>query len=149
MSGGCARCTKEVNPHWLMLVFSVLALAPRKLVGTTARVYFWKAMEARRLIEDIMICTPAYSLAPTECMVHGISLSCIASTLLASYLSNRGRVSDAWKIVGCALRNAQAVGLHRDPGWHKWEKMDREECELRLLAWWDLIISDRWVGTMA
>ncbi|RPD63295.1 hypothetical protein L227DRAFT_561459 [Lentinus tigrinus ALCF2SS1-6] len=143
MSGGCARCTKEVNPHWLTLVFAVLALAPRRLVGTSARVYFWNAMEARRLIEDIMICTPAYSLAPTECMVHGIALSCLAASLLASYLSNRGRVSDAWKIVGCAVRNAQAVGMHRDPGWHKWEKMDREECELRLLAWWLLIIYDR------
>ncbi|KAI0712762.1 hypothetical protein C8T65DRAFT_574527 [Cerioporus squamosus] len=143
MSGGCARCTREVNPHWLALVFVVMALAPRRIVGTSARVFFWKAMEARRLIEDIMICTPAYSLAPSECMVHGIALSCIAAALLAAYLSDRGRVSDAWKIVGCAVRNAQAVGLHRDPGWHKWEKMDREECELRLLAWWFLNISDR------
>ncbi|RDX47580.1 hypothetical protein OH76DRAFT_1484503 [Lentinus brumalis] len=143
MSGGCARCTREVNPHWLALLFAVMALAPRRIVGMSARVHFWSAMEARRLIGDIMISTPAYSMAPSECMVHGIVLSCIAACLLAAYLSDRGRVSDAWKIVGCSVRNAQAVGLHRDPGWSKWEKMDREECELRLLAWWFLITSDR------
>ncbi len=42
------------------------------------------------------------------------------------------------------VEDAQAVGLHRDPGWLNWEKMDRTESEIRLLAWWFLIVSDRY-----
>ncbi|KAI0742832.1 hypothetical protein C8Q80DRAFT_1259211 [Daedaleopsis nitida] len=142
-TGGCVRCTQEVNPHWLSLLFAVLALAPRRLVGTDARLYFWKALEARRIVEDFMLRSPAYSAAPTQCVVHGMAMSCMAAALLAAYLADRGRVSDAWKLTGTALRNAQAVGLHRDPGWMMWEKMDRQETELRLLGWWFLVSSDR------
>lgn len=139
----CPRCTRELNPHWVCLVFSVFALSPPRLVMSDALMYFWKGMEARRLIEEFMLSSPDYSSAPTENIVHGVSLSCIAVALLGTFLADRGRVSDAWKITGTAIRNAQAVGLHRDPGWRKWEAMDREESELRLSAWWLLLTNDR------
>ncbi|TBU31328.1 hypothetical protein BD311DRAFT_717184 [Dichomitus squalens] len=142
-AGSCLRCARELNPHWLVLLFSVLALAPHEASGVNSKKFFMKSLEARRLVEDIMLFSPEYSFAPTQCVVHGVSLSCIAASLLASWLSDRGRISDAWKLVGTAIRQAQAVGLHRDPTWHKWEKMDAEECELRVLAWWYLIIFDR------
>ncbi|KAI0659660.1 hypothetical protein C8Q70DRAFT_915208 [Cubamyces menziesii] len=140
ISGGCARCTEELNPHWLSLVFAVLSLAPQRLVGSAAKTYFLKAMEARRLVEDILLASRAYT-QPSA--VQGVVLSCIGAALLARYLADRGRVSDAWKLTGTALRNAQAVGLHRDPGWQKWDAMDKQERELRVLAWWFLVISDR------
>ncbi|KAI1789685.1 hypothetical protein LXA43DRAFT_553864 [Ganoderma leucocontextum] len=100
-------------------------------------------MEARRLVEDTMLVCPQYSSAPSQCVVHGVSLSCIAAALLASWLSDHGRISDAWKLTGTAIRQAQAGGVHRDPTWYKWEKMDAQECELRVLAWWYLIVPDR------
>ncbi|OSC99996.1 hypothetical protein PYCCODRAFT_1453475 [Trametes coccinea BRFM310] len=140
LSGGCTRCTEELNPHWLSLMFAVLALAPQRIVGNSAKTYFLKAMEARRLVEDILLASRAYS-QPSA--VQGVVLSCIGAALLARYLADRGRVSDAWKLTGTALRNAQAVGLHRDPGWQKWETMDKQERELRVLGWWFLVIADR------
>ncbi|CDO76771.1 hypothetical protein BN946_scf185028.g22 [Trametes cinnabarina] len=140
LSGGCARCTEELNPHWLSLMFAVLALAPQRIVGSSAKTYFLKAMEARRLVEDILLASRAYS-QPSA--VQGVVLSCIGAALLARYLADRGRMSDAWKLTGTALRNAQAVGLHRDPGWQKWENMDKQERELRVLGWWFLVIADR------
>ena len=100
-------------------------------------------MDARRLIEDVMMCSPAYSWAPTQSVVHGVTLSCIATGLYCCYLADHGRVSDAWKLSGVSIRNAQAVGLHRDPGWQKWEGMDKVERELRLLGWWYLAANDR------
>lgn len=144
-AGGCPRCAREINPHWLLLLFSTLMLAPRRLVGPTAREYFWKAMDLRRLIEDVMLNSPAYSWGPTQSGVHGITLSCIAAALYTCYLADHGRVSDAWKLAGVAIRNAQAMGLHRDPGWEKLEKMDKMEREIRLLSWWYLVTSDRYV----
>ena len=42
-----------------------------------------------------------------------------------------------------ALRSAQALGMHRDPGWGKWEEMHQIEIELRVIGWWGLIVSDR------
>ncbi|KAI0369245.1 hypothetical protein BV20DRAFT_968105 [Pilatotrama ljubarskyi] len=139
VTGGCPRCTEELNPHWLSLTFAVLALAPHRLVGGNARAYFLKGMEARRLVEDILLA----SRASQPSAVQGIALSCIGAALLARYLADRGRVSDAWKLTGTALRNAQAVGFHRDPGLEKWDAMDKQERELRLLGWWSLIIADR------
>ncbi|KAI0830223.1 hypothetical protein BC628DRAFT_1408371 [Trametes gibbosa] len=140
VSGGCTRCTEELNPHWLALLFAVLALAPHRLASGSAKTYFLKAMEARRLVEDILLASRAYSQPGA---VQGVVLSCIAVALLARYLADRGRVSDAWKLTGTALRNAQAVGLHRDPGWQKWDSMDKQERELRLLGWWSLVNADR------
>ena len=144
-SGGCPRCTREINPHWLLLCFSVLMLAPRRDIGTTGRRYFWSAMETRRLIEDVMLCSPAYVCAPTQSVMHGVTLSCMATALYTCYLADNGRISDAWKLVGIQMRTAQAVGLHRDPNWVKWETIDKTERELRLLGWWFLCASDRYV----
>ncbi|CCM05897.1 uncharacterized protein FIBRA_08135 [Fibroporia radiculosa] len=136
----CTACQEEVNPHWISLLFAVLALAPRRL-GADAHAYFTHAVSAKRLGEDILLAVRAYALS--ERTVHGAVLSCIASGLLGAYLSDRGRVSEAWKLTGAALRTAQANGLHRDPGWRKWEEMGKEEAELRLFGWWLLWCADR------
>lgn len=142
-TGGCSRCAREVNPNWLALLFAVLALSPHAVEGFTSKTFFIKAMEARRLVEDSMLFHRQYSSPPSQAVVHGVSLSCLAAALLACWLSDHGMPSDSWKLTGTAIRQAQAAGLHRDPMWFKWEKMDAQECELRVLAWWYLIISDR------
>lgn len=48
-----------------------------------------------------------------------------------------------------ALRHAQALGMHRDPGWRKWEEMHAVDRELRTTSWWLLIICDRSVFSSA
>ncbi|OCH90853.1 hypothetical protein OBBRIDRAFT_887380 [Obba rivulosa] len=135
-AGGCPGCREEVNPHWLSLLFSVLALAPDAGARRSAA-FFTHAQAARRLVEDILLAVPAYEAS------EGAVLSCLGAALLAAYLADRGRVSEAWKLAGSAMRSAQAMGLHRDPGWRKWETMGKEESELRILAWWSVWVADR------
>ncbi|KAH9943764.1 hypothetical protein B0H21DRAFT_810161 [Amylocystis lapponica] len=141
--GICTACLEDINPHWLSLLFAVLALTPRYALDTGAdcAMFFAHALTARRLVEDILLAAPAYSTS--ESAVHGAVLSCIGTALLAVYHADRGRVSEAWKLAGSAMRNAQAMGLHRDPGWRKWEAMGKGESELRLMAWWSVWIVDR------
>ena len=45
--------------------------------------------------------------------------------------------------ISSGLRTAQALGMHRDPGWVKWEAMHKVERELRVTGWWLLVVSDR------
>ena len=99
VKGGCAACREDVNPHWLSLLFAVLALAPgsRNTSKNCAR-YFMHALTARRFVEDILLVTPVYSTS--EGTVHGGVLSCYSAVLLAMYLVDRGRVSEAWKLIG-------------------------------------------------
>ncbi len=115
---------------------------PTKSRASTPRLFI-KAMEARRLVEDTQLFCRQYTSALSQRVAHGVSLSCLSAALLAFWLSERGRITVTWKLTGTAIRQAQAVGLHRDPTWYKWEKMDAQECELRVLAWWYLILSDR------
>ncbi|KAL6308936.1 hypothetical protein BKA93DRAFT_762530 [Sparassis latifolia] len=138
--GACMACAEEINPHWLVLLFAVLALSPRNRANDGAS-FCSSALAARRLVEDILLAVPAYSMS--ESSVHGAVFTCIGTALLAAYHADRGRVSEAWKLAGIGMRSAQAMGLHRDPGWRKWETMGKEESELRLLGWWSLWISDR------
>ena len=97
---GCPVCQEEVNPHWLALLFSVLAISPRR-TSKQGMVYFNQALMARRLVDDILLAS-VYSTS--EFAVHGGVLSCLAVVFLSSYLADRGRVSEAWKMCGNALR---------------------------------------------
>ncbi|KAJ3508042.1 hypothetical protein NLJ89_g5975 [Agrocybe chaxingu] len=73
----------------------------------------------------------------------GTVLGCLATPLLCSYLAERGRISEAWKLVGYAIRNAEAVGMHFDPDWKLWQMMSGDEKLLRRRALWGLFIADK------
>ncbi|PSS37269.1 hypothetical protein PHLCEN_2v907 [Hermanssonia centrifuga] len=97
--GGCEACKEEINPHWLSLLFSVLALAPASgKAAKNSAGYFMAALTAKRLVEDILLASPVYSTS--EGAVHGGVLGCIAAVFQAAYLGDRGRVSEAWKLIG-------------------------------------------------
>jgi hypothetical protein len=83
------------------------------------------------------------TFSPLVSAADGIALSCLATPLLCHYHADSGRVSEAWKLVGYAIRAAQAVGMHRDPGWTKWQVMSEDERLLRTRAWWGLVTWDR------
>lgn len=96
---GCRACLEEINPHWLSLLFSVLALTPGTQDSSqNCAGYFMHALAARRFTEDILLASPVYSTS--EGSVNGGVLSCIAAVFLAMYLVDRGRVSEGWKLVG-------------------------------------------------
>ncbi|KAF6760185.1 hypothetical protein DFP72DRAFT_883456 [Ephemerocybe angulata] len=137
--------SSEINANFLTLVFSILAAAPRDDEMEASLVlscddYFMCAMISRRIAEDDYFNTPRAStmVSPAD----GTVLGCLATPILASFLSERGRV------VGNGVRNALAVGLHRDANWKLWQVMSQEEKMLRKRAWWTLFIADRWLSYM-
>ncbi|KAL4253796.1 hypothetical protein ABKN59_002976 [Abortiporus biennis] len=140
LNDGCPGCDEYINPHWLGLLFAVLAITSH-IDSQTSAECFTNALAAKRLVEDVMLASSVTS--DSEGAVHGGVLSCLAAAILSGYLADRGRISEAWKMIGHALRTAMSLGLHRDPSWWRWEAMDRVEVELRVLTWWLLVIGDR------
>lgn len=144
-----SSCPDQLNANWLMLLFAMMASAPQSAydhVGQYAPTrinddYFMCATMARRFAEDEYLNMPNASLMVSA--ADGTVLGCLASTVLASYLAERGRVSEAWKLIGHGIRNAEAVGMHRDPEWKLWQMMSADEKVLRRKAWWALFIFDK------
>ncbi|KAJ7209650.1 hypothetical protein GGX14DRAFT_631284 [Mycena pura] len=142
----------HINPNWVSLLFAVLALASRNELEShntksesTDR-FFTCAMTARKIAES------AYLVQPTSAQpsaAQGSVLSALAVPLLCDHLAERGRASEAWKLVGHAILCAEAVGMHRDPNWCAWQKksedvtMNDDEKLLRRRAWWGLFIWER------
>ncbi|KAL0956236.1 hypothetical protein HGRIS_002390 [Hohenbuehelia grisea] len=145
------NASQRINPHWLSLLYAILACAPHTDAEMTqARViqprilesetYFANAMCARRLAEDAYLSTPQFP--PIESAADGTVIGCLATGILCAYLSQRALISEAWKLVGTSLRMAQAVGLHRNPQNNMWCVMSESEKLLRMRAWWNLAIWD-------
>lgn len=141
----------QVNAHWLILLFAIMASAPQAAYDDVARVahvrcsddYFMCAMMARRMTDEDFLNVPSASFMDSA--ADGTVLSCLATPLLCDYLAARGRISEAWKLVGTAIRCAIAVGLHRDPEWKLWQMMSADEKLLRRRAWWGLFTADKYV----
>lgn len=139
----------EINVHWLCLFYAILALSPQKGIVCPhtfkplqeSERYFANSITARRLAKDGYLATPSFS--PLQSAADGTVLGCIAAPLQCAYLAQIGRVSEAWKLLGGSIRAAQAVGMHRDPGWQKWKVMSDDEQALRKTGWWGLIVWDR------
>lgn len=139
----------QINANWLMLLFGILASAPRSAHEEVQQFspnrnsddYFMCAMMARRMVEDDYLDVPSASFMVSA--ADGTVVGCLATPLLCDYLAERGRISEAWKLIGQAIRNAMAVGLHRDPEWKLWQTMSGDEKLLRRRAWWGLFMSDK------
>jgi len=140
----------KINANWLMLLFAVIASAPRSdykdvqqrcMEVRDSDDYFMCAMMARRLVEDEYLDTPNASFMVSA--ADGTVLGCLAAPLLCNYLAQRGRISEAWKLAGHAIRNAEAVGMHRDPDWKRWQMMSADEKLLRRRGWWNMFIADK------
>ena len=148
----------QINANWLSLFFSILAIAKAsddespeteddKGGGGKGMEpgdkYFMCAMAARRIAEDDYLNKSNISLMSSA--ADGTVLGCLAVPLLCCYLAQRGRVSEAWKLVGSGVRYAEAIGMHRDPEWNHWQVMSKDEIVLRRIAWWGLFIWDKYV----
>lgn len=145
----------EINVHWLCLFYAVLALAPQNPHPgphpsqsqhphqDESEAHFMRSLAARRLAKDVYFAAPTFS--PLHSAADGTVLGCLATPLLCAYLAEMGRVSEAWKLLGGSIRAAQAVGMHRDPGWEMWRAMPADEQVLRTTGWWGLIVWDRCV----
>ncbi|KAL0956253.1 hypothetical protein HGRIS_002407 [Hohenbuehelia grisea] len=143
--GGAAN----INPHWLSLLFAILASAPRAHAQvaqsrdpgvSSSSTYFQYAMAAKRIAEIAYMTTPQFPAI--ESAADGAVLGCLATPLLAGLLFQRTLASEAWKLVGNSIRDGQAVGLHQSPDSKRWCMMSETEKILRTRAWWNLIIFD-------
>ncbi|KAF8578504.1 hypothetical protein K439DRAFT_1663720 [Ramaria rubella] len=135
---------EQINANWLSLLFAALSLAPSGITGTemvSREACFTHALSARRLAEDTLL--NSFAISSGDSVADGTVLGCFATVLIGSYLASRGRVSEAWKLLGGAIRSAQAAGMHRDPGWAKWQVMSQDERILRSRGWWNLVIGDQ------
>ncbi|GJJ07660.1 hypothetical protein Clacol_010569 [Clathrus columnatus] len=81
----------------------------------------------------------------TERHIH--SLEFIELLLLHTHylLILKDRCEDIWSFRGELLSIATAMGLHRDPS--MW-KMPKEVAERRRWAWWNILLTDRWLSWM-
>lgn len=142
----------QINMNWLSLFFAILAVSASDSGDDSPQVddsgdleptdkYFMCAMTARRIAEDDYLNKPNVSLMASA--ADGTVLGCLAIPLLCCYLAQRGRIGEAWKLVGTGVRNAESIGMHRDPEWSAWQVMSKDEIDLRRIAWWGLVFSDK------
>ena len=104
------------------------------------------AFTGKRLAEDYLL--TSFMDASQRSTFSGpgpeaVPQECLAVVIMANYLSDRGQVSEAWKIVGYAVRNAQSAGLHRNPNNVVWKEMDEGTREIRRTAWLLLSQTDK------
>ncbi|KAF8627808.1 hypothetical protein AX15_004233 [Amanita polypyramis BW_CC] len=134
-----------LNPNWMSLFFSILALAPCHSAEAEGEelhdTHFECAMLARYIAEGVYFQGPSPSIMASA--ADGTVLSCLAAPLLCNYLAERGHASEAWKLVGKAVCVATAIGMHQDPGWPYWQVMSEEEKLLRRRTWCGLFVWDR------
>lgn len=147
----------RVNMHWLTLLYAMFAMTTSTPVqanttktngGRTPttveqqrRVFFLHALTGRRLAEDMLCLSTSSATAPSP-VQEGTVYGCLAVILLANYMCDRGNASEAWRMLGPAIRSAESLGLQRNPAWHKWKGMSKDEQELRRIAWQLLRIHD-------
>ncbi|KAH8119221.1 hypothetical protein DFH11DRAFT_1739996 [Phellopilus nigrolimitatus] len=134
----------RINFHWVTLLFVMFALSSACATEDESRKYFLQALTARRRGED-MLCTSFTSTQPAMCS-EGAAYACLAAALLGKYMIDRGQMTEAWKLVSSALRNAQNAGLHRNPTPKSWREMTEDEQILRCLSWHLCAVTDRFLS---
>lgn len=142
-----AQCVCRIRAHWLTLLFAIFALSPYCASEDESRKYFLQSLTARRLAEDLFFASFSSPRTPLS-VSEGNTQGCLAVALLAHYLCDRGQVTEAWKIVGTAVRNAQNAGMHRNPHWSKWKNMSEDEQLFRRTAWILLSNTDKFLSSI-
>ncbi|KAL5528505.1 hypothetical protein ACEPAF_7641 [Sanghuangporus sanghuang] len=121
---------ERISFNWVTLLFATLALSSGCSSEEESRKYFLQALTSKRLAEDVQSASffaPRHSGTYSQGTAHG----CIAAALMADYLCDRGQMTEAWKLIGSAVRNAQNAGLYLNPAWNKWKDMTEDEQTLR------------------
>jgi hypothetical protein len=138
-------CCCRIRANWLTLLFSILAFSPACFSEEESRKYFLHSLNCRRLTEDLFFASFGTPRATTSAsyLDEGTAQGCIAAVLLSCYLCDRGQVTEAWKMVGYAVRNAQNAGLHRNPHYNVWKNMSEDDRTIRKTAWWYLSQTDK------
>ncbi|KAJ7594605.1 hypothetical protein C8J56DRAFT_927171 [Mycena floridula] len=133
-----------ITPGSLALIFSVFAAAHKSHMKDSAfdaGHYLGLSMSALALAEGTLLYRPF--LSGHHPVADDALLGCLAAQMVCSILLDRGRVSEAWKLVGSWIRLGQAVGLSRDPASNESIGLSDDQKVLRYRAWWGLVACDQ------
>ncbi|KAL5523626.1 hypothetical protein ACEPAG_7799 [Sanghuangporus baumii] len=136
---------ERISFNWVTLLLATLALSSGCASEEESRKYFLQALTSKRLAEDVQSASffaPRHSGTYSQGTAHG----CLAAALIADYLCDRGQMTEAWKLIGSAVRNAQNAGLYLNPAWNKWKDMTEDEQTLRSIAWHGCATRDRFLS---
>lgn len=89
---------QRINFNWVALLFSMFALSPACNSEEESRKYYLQALTARRLAEDML---SASFLSPRDQSAgsHGTAYGCLAASLLAKYLCDRGQMTEVSELL--------------------------------------------------
>ncbi|KAL5524803.1 hypothetical protein ACEPAF_9949 [Sanghuangporus sanghuang] len=136
-------CLRRFNPNWIALLFAIFAFSPSCATEEESRNYFTQALTARKLDEDRYSSLDSPTPTPD---FRGAVYTCLATAFLARYLQDRGRVAEAWRVVGSGLRDAQNAGLHRFLAPGKAKNLANDERTFMLVAWHLCVEFDRYLS---
>ncbi|RYO18735.1 hypothetical protein AA0111_g10629 [Alternaria arborescens] len=138
-----ARKNSELYPTTLAFLFGLIALGTQhstwdrgggkweakfiEVETQKSKVYIAAAMQALRLAS----------------FTHKPSLSSIQTLLMiGSYLTNDGRMLDAYTLFGTTIRLAHSTGLHRHPKYLDPAPTNEKDCAVRQKVWWHMLHLD-------
>ena len=74
---------------------------------------------------------------------HKPSLSAVQTLLMVgTYLTNSGRMLDAYTLLGTTIRLAHSIGLHRHPKYFNPTPTNKKDCAVRQKVWWYMLHLD-------
>ncbi|KAG9194321.1 hypothetical protein G6011_04356 [Alternaria panax] len=138
-----ARRNSELYPTTLALLFGFIALGTQHSA--------WDRGGARwdaKVIEVEMQKGNVYIAAAMQALrlasfTHKPSLSAIQTLLMiGSYLTNTGRMLDAYTLFGTTIRLAHSIGLHRHPKYLNPTPTNEKDCAVRQRVWWHMLHLD-------
>ncbi|KAK7575171.1 hypothetical protein V3481_017135 [Fusarium oxysporum f. sp. vasinfectum] len=100
--------TSSTDPTFVALIFAMLALGTQFVTSTTP-------FQVRKLTAEFYASASSQSLRIATYLSSASLRSIQAMVLLAYFLVNNNHTSDAWAFSGISIRQAHAMGLHRDP----------------------------------
>ncbi|EXL65959.1 hypothetical protein FOPG_17847 [Fusarium oxysporum f. sp. conglutinans race 2 54008] len=100
--------TSSTDPTFVALIFAMLALGTQFVTSTTP-------FQERKLTAEFYASASSQSLRIATYLSSASLRSIQAMVLLAYFLVNNNHTSDAWAFSGISIRQAHAMGLHRDP----------------------------------
>ncbi|KAG7408877.1 Transcription factor yanR [Fusarium oxysporum f. sp. rapae] len=98
----------STDPTFVALIFAMLALGTQFVTSTTP-------FQERKLTAEFYASASSQSLRLASYLSSASLRSIQAMVLLAYFLVNNNHTSDAWAFSGISIRQAHAMGLHRDP----------------------------------
>ncbi|PSK60327.1 hypothetical protein B9Z65_477 [Elsinoe australis] len=130
-------------PDLLALIFAILSTEiQRKKYDGRNLVVTEADNRANEMKGNLFVSASMQALRQSSFASQPSLLNVQAMVLMGQFLANSGRSLDAWMSFGTTMRQAQAIGLHRNPKFVEPLPSLRESA-LRKKLWWHLLFIDQ------